>query len=111
MVTCVEDFISVSSKLSSGSELLELFLKAVEAEGYQNAVFAKARDRRISSIPWNHFSTGYEDEYPTFDWDKIDPIVQHIHAALHPFRWADLCAHAGLSGKQRIFLHQCRELG
>jgi len=111
MVTCVEDFISVSSKLSSGSELLELFLKAVEAEGYQNAVFAKARDRRLSSIPWNHFPKGYADEYRAFEWDKIDPIVQHIHTARRPFRWADLCAHAGLSGKQKIFLHQCRELG
>jgi DNA-binding CsgD family transcriptional regulator len=111
MVTSLEDFISVSSKLSSGSELLKLFLKAVEAEGYQNAVFAKARDRRLSSIPWNHFPRGYADEYRAFEWDKIDPIVQHIHTARHPFRWADLCTHAGITGKQKIFLHQCRELG
>jgi DNA-binding CsgD family transcriptional regulator len=111
MVTSLEDFISVSSNLSSGAELLELFLKAVEAEGYQNAVFAKARDRRLSSIPWNHFPKGYLDEYRAMEWDKIDPIVQHIHCARRPFRWADLCAHAGLTGKQKIFLSQCRELG
>jgi DNA-binding CsgD family transcriptional regulator len=111
MVTSLEDFISVSSRLSSGSALLELFLKTVEAEGYQNAVFAKARDRRLTSIPWNRFPTGYEDAYRALEWDKIDPIVQHIHCARRPFRWADLCAHADLTGKQKIFLHQCRELG
>jgi DNA-binding CsgD family transcriptional regulator len=111
MVTSLEDFISVSSKLSSQSELLELFLRTVESEGYQNAVFAKARDRRLSSIPWNHFPTGYLDEYRAFEWDKIDPIVQHIHSARRPFRWADLFAHANLTGKQKIFLAQCRELG
>ena len=78
MVTSLEEFISVSTQLSSKSELLGLFLKTVEAEGYQNAVFAKARDRRISSIPWNHFPKGYADEYRALEWDKIDPIVQHI---------------------------------
>ena len=86
MVTCVENFISVSSRLNSGSELRELFLRAVEAEGYQNAVFAKARDRRLSSIPWNRFPKGYLDEYQASEWDKIDPIVQHIHCARRPFR-------------------------
>jgi DNA-binding CsgD family transcriptional regulator len=111
MITSIEDFIGVSSKLTSASELLELFLKAVEAEGYQNAVFAKARDRRLSSIPWNHFPIGYADEYRNSEWDKIDPIVQHIHTARHPFRWNDLCAHAGITDKQKVFLHQCRELG
>ena len=111
MVASLEEFIYVSSKLSSQAGLLELFLNTVEAEGYQNAVFAKARDRRLTSIPWNHFPTGYLDEYRAFEWDKIDPIVQHIHSARRPFRWADLCAHAGLTGKQKIFLHQCRELG
>jgi DNA-binding CsgD family transcriptional regulator len=111
MVTSLEDFISVSSRLSSGSELLELFLKAVESEGYQNAVFAKARDRRLSSIPWNRFPKGYLDEYQASEWDKIDPIVQHIHSARRPFRWADLCAHAGITTRQKVFLHQCRELG
>jgi DNA-binding CsgD family transcriptional regulator len=111
MVSCLEDFISVSSNLSSGSELLDLFLKAVEAEGYQNAVFAKARDRRLSSIPWNRFPKGYLDEYRALEWDKIDPIVQHIHSARRPFRWANLCAQAGITTKQKIFLHQCRELG
>jgi DNA-binding CsgD family transcriptional regulator len=111
MVPSLEDFISVSSKLGSGAELLELFLKTVEAEGYQNAVFAKARDRRLSSIPWNRFPKGYLDEYQASEWDKIDPIVQHIHSARRPFRWADLCAHAGLTAKQKIFLSQCRELG
>lgn len=99
MVSCLEEFISVSSNLSSGSELLDLFLKAVEAEGYQNAVFAKARDRRLSSIPWNRFPKGYLDEYRASEWDKIDPIVQHIHSARRPFRWADLCAKAGITTK------------
>jgi len=111
MVTCVEDFISASSKLNSGSELRECFLSAVEAEGYQNAVFAKARDRRLSSIPWNRFPQGYLDEYRAREWDKIDPIVQHIHSARRPFRWTDLCASADITAKQKIFLHQCRELG
>jgi DNA-binding CsgD family transcriptional regulator len=111
MVSSLEEFISVSSNLSSGPKLLELFLETVEAEGYQNAVFAKARDRRLSSIPWNHFPKGYLDEYRASEWDKIDPIIQHIHTARRPFRWADLCARTGITGKQKIFLHQCRELG
>jgi DNA-binding CsgD family transcriptional regulator len=111
MVTNADFFIETSSSITSPPELLEFFLRAVESEGYQNAIFAKARDRRLVSIAWAQFPRGYLDIYREREWDKIDPIVQHVHAARRPFRWDDLCARIDLTKEQQKFLRDCRELG
>jgi DNA-binding CsgD family transcriptional regulator len=111
MVTNADFFINASSSITSASVLLEFFLRAVEAEGYQNAIFARERDRRLGSIAWAQFPRGYLDTYREREWDKIDPIVQHVHAARRPFRWDDLCARINLTKEQRVFLRDCRELG
>jgi DNA-binding CsgD family transcriptional regulator len=111
MVACLEEFISASSVCRSETELLNLYLEAVEEEGYQNAVFAKARGQRLTAIPWNHFPEGYSHNYISHRWDEIDPIVQHIHSARRPFMWSDVCARMDLSSRQQTFLEDCRDLG
>jgi DNA-binding CsgD family transcriptional regulator len=111
MVTSLEEYIFASSKVESASDLLELYLRAVSAEGYQNAVFVRVRNQRLSSILWTRLPAGYLGEYKTHGWDTIDPIVQYIHGAGRPFRWVDLCAQVALSDQQRLFIEQCRELG
>lgn len=111
MVATVDNFIDATSSTVSDTELLTKFLVAVEAEGYQNAVFAKARNNRLESIPWDHFPKGYLDTYKRREWDRIDPVVQNIRHAKRPFSWDELCARTDLERKQRIFLQECRELG
>src|ERR1700733_9216399 len=111
MAACLEEFISASSTCRSESHLLDLYLRAIEGEGYQNAVFAKARNQRLTAIPWNHFPAGYSHNYISQEWDKIDPIVQHIHCARRPFLWADVCGRINLKTRQKIFLEDCRDLG
>jgi DNA-binding CsgD family transcriptional regulator len=111
MTANLEEFIEASAVAGSEPELRAIYLQAVEAEGYQNAVFAKARCQRLISIPWNHFPIGYSQNYISHEWDKIDPIVQHIHSAFKPFRWDNVCASAHLTNRQKIFLNECRELG
>jgi DNA-binding CsgD family transcriptional regulator len=111
MVACLDEFIFASAKSRSQAGLLDLYLRAVEDEGFQNAVFAKACNQRLIAIPWNHFPTGYSDSYLSNQWDKIDPIVHHIHSIRRPVVWADICARARLNGRQKIFLEDCRDLG
>ena len=111
MISGLETFINASASLESESELLDLYLETIAAEGYQNAVFARARDRRLVSVPWHRLPAGYVADYNAFEWDKIDPVVQQIHSTRRPFRWSDICTTSGLTGRQKIFLEQCRELG
>jgi hypothetical protein len=81
MITSLEEYIFASSKVESASDLLELYLRAVSAEGYQNAVFVTVRNQRLSSILWTRLPAGYLGEYKSYGWDTIDPIVQYIHRA------------------------------
>lgn len=111
MVNSVEAFIEQSSLTNSISELLKLYLQAVEREGYQNAMFARARDRRLVSIPWNRLPAGYLDNYKAFAWEKIDPVLQHIHSARRPFSWTELCSRIALTRSQHAFFEKSRELG
>lgn len=107
----LEDFISDSSKAKSESALLDLYLSAIECEGYQNAVFAKTRGRRLAGIPWNRFPPGYRKSYLDNEWDTIDPIVHHIGRATRPFLWSDVLARSDLNQPQRKFIQDCRDLG
>jgi DNA-binding CsgD family transcriptional regulator len=111
MVNSVEIFIETSYSANSVSVLLDLYLQAVEREGYQNAMFARARDRRLVSIPWNRLPVGYLDSYKALEWDKIDPVLQHIHSARRPFSWTELCSRTPLTQRQHVFLEKSRELG
>jgi len=111
MISNLEEFISTSQQTRSEIGLMELYLKTVESEGFQNAVFAKIRGRRLAAIPWNRFPDGYRKSYLENEWDKIDHIVQHIGIAVRPFRWSEICAKARLTDRQRTFIDECRELG
>jgi len=111
MISGLEAFIDTSNSLGSVSELLDLYLETIEAEGYQNAVFARARDRRLVSIAWHRLPASYVTHYNALEWDKIDPVVQRIHSTRRPFRWSDINTTADLAGRQKIFLEECRELG
>lgn len=108
MISIVEDFIDCTHAETSAASLKKRFLAAVQAEGYENAVFARARNSRLVSIPWSEFPPGYLDIYKAKEWDKIDPVVQHLQTARTPFRWTEACR--GPSPTQRIFFEQCREL-
>jgi DNA-binding CsgD family transcriptional regulator len=111
MFNNVEAFIEESYSTKSISELLELYLQAVESEGYQNSMLARARDRRLVSIPWNRLPAGYLDCYRANQWDKIDPVLQHIHSARRPISWSELSSRMALTPSQHDFFGKSRELG
>ncbi|MES5481553.1 LuxR C-terminal-related transcriptional regulator [Bradyrhizobium sp. INPA03-11B] len=111
MIAFIEDFISSSGSVTSAEALRDLYLDAVESEGYQNAVFARTRDRRVVDIPWMRFPNGYADRYVTSGWDQIDPVVQFVHSARRPFAWSDACGKTKLSQRQKAFLADCRDMG
>jgi DNA-binding CsgD family transcriptional regulator len=107
----LEDFISDSSKAASEGALLDLYLSAIEREGYQNAVFAKTRGKRLAGIPWNRFPAGYRKSYLDNQWDAVDPVVQYIARATRPFLWSDVFAKSNLSDRERRFIEDCKDLG
>ena len=111
MVACVDEFIIQSTRAESEASLRDLYLKAVQREGYQNAVCARACDRRLVAISWSHLPPGYSDNYLSNQWETIDPIVHHIHSITRPSLWDDICGRTHLNARERRFLASCRELG
>lgn len=111
MIATIENFISSSQSVSTADSLRELYLEAIENEGYQNAVFAKTRDGRVIDLPWTRFPGGYADCYVANKWDKIDPVVRFVPSARRPFAWNDVCARMNLSSDQKRFLEACRDMG
>jgi DNA-binding CsgD family transcriptional regulator len=111
MVGTVEGFIESTQNILCESELKNIFLSAMRAEGYENAVFARAQNKRLVSIPWSEFPPGYLDTYQARQWDRIDPVVQHVQTARGLFRWADANGGGSFSRAQRSFFEECRELG
>lgn len=111
MFSTIEDFISSSGSAASAQSLRDLYLDVIESEGYQNAVFAKTRDRRVIDIPWMRFPAGYAESYVSNQWDQIDPVVQFVHSARRPFAWNEACGRAKLSQRERTFLADCRDMG
>jgi len=107
----LETFIESTQNVASAVVLKKLFLAAVADEGYQNAVFARTNNRRLVSLPWAEFPTGYVDTYRTEEWDKIDPVVQRAHSARGPFKWSEACPRDGFTKEQKVFFEDCRELG
>src|SRR5260370_37236620 len=106
MGTNVETFIESTQHVASSAVLKKLFLSAVAEEGYENAVFARANNRRLTSIPWSEFPGGYLDTYRSEAWDRIDPVVQRVHSARGPFKWSDTHPRGGFSREQRSFFEQ-----
>ncbi|MBR0911479.1 helix-turn-helix transcriptional regulator [Bradyrhizobium japonicum] len=111
MIASIEDFISTSASISTAQALRDLYLEAVESEGYQNAVFARTRDRRVVDIPWMKFPAGYAESYVANGWDQIDPVVHFVNSARRPFAWAQACEATKLTGRQKKFLADCRDMG
>ncbi len=111
MIIGLEDFIAESSIAGSVDDLKRLYLGAIEAEGYQNAVHARVRNQRLVEIPWIELPPGYSENYIANGWDKIDPVVRHIHSARRPFTWKSVCEKADLTSRQLAFIEECRELG
>src|SRR5215211_3904680 len=111
MIANIEEFIERTQDVSSATKLKQLFLSAVADEGYENAVFARANNRRLVSIPWSEFPLGYLDTYRAHEWDRIDPVVQRIHTARGPFSWCDTHSRNSFSREQKTFFEECRELG
>lgn len=111
MLDTVESFIDRTQEVSSEPKLRGMFLSALKDEGYENAVFARVGSRRLTSIPWSEFPSGYLDAYKAEGWERIDPVVQKIQTARGPFRWTDTYTRNGLTKSQRAFFETCRELG
>ncbi|SFI60451.1 LuxR family transcriptional regulator [Bradyrhizobium sp. Gha] len=111
MIATVEEFIERTQEANSDLELKNLFLATMRDVGYENAVFARAQHKRLISIPWSEFPPGYLDTYRSMQWDKIDPVVQHVQTARGPFRWSDACIPNRVRKSQRTFFEECRELG
>lgn len=110
MISKIEEFIEQTQLTTSPTKLKRMFLSAVQSEGYENAVFARARSRRLTSIPWSEFPPGYLDVYKERQWDRIDPVVQHVMGARTPFRWSDIRAQNGFTRLEKNFFGECREL-
>lgn len=111
MGTNLETFIESTQNVSSAADLKKLFMAAIGAEGYENAVFARTNNRRLVSLPWADFPPGYVETYTSQDWDKIDPVVQRAHHARGPFDWSESAPRGGFTREQKLFFGQCRELG
>jgi DNA-binding CsgD family transcriptional regulator len=111
MISSIENFISSTRSAVTVQDLRDLYLDAVESEGYQNAVFARTRDRRVVDIPWMRFPVGYADRYVTNGWDQIDPVVHFVNSARRPFAWSEACAGTKLSRQQKTFIADCRDMG
>ena len=107
----IESFIEKTQNVASATVLKKLFLAAVGAEGYENAVFARTNNRRLVSLPWAELPAGYVDTYRTKEWDRIDPVVQRAHSARGPFDWSESHPRAGFTQEQKSFFGQCAELG
>lgn len=110
MIRGVEEFIDETASVTSPAKLKRAFLGAVKSERYENAVFARVRNRRLTSIPWSEFPEGYLDIYKERQWDRIDPVVQHVMGARTPFRWSDIRRQAGFTSIEKTFFGECREL-
>lgn len=111
MLTRFEEFVSASQSISSADALTEIYVAAVEREGFQNAVLARAHNNRLVDIPWTRLPRGYSESYVANGWDKIDPVMQCVHSTRRPFAWDDVCRRSGLTPRQQIFIQECRELG
>jgi DNA-binding CsgD family transcriptional regulator len=111
MIGVVEDFIDRTHGISSEAVLKKLFLDAVKSQGYENAVFARAQNRRLISIPWSEFPTSYLETYRAEEWDRIDPVVHRVHGSSGPFHWSDTYSRNGMTREQKDFFGSCRELG
>lgn len=107
----LEGFIESTQRVASTAALKKLFYSAVAEEGYENAVFARTKHRRLVSLPWAEFPAGYVETYRAEQWDVIDPVVQRAGTARGSFRWADVGPRGGLTKEQKTFFEQCRELG
>jgi DNA-binding CsgD family transcriptional regulator len=111
MIGNLEHFIYSSRSALTTQDLRDLYLTAIEAEGYQNAVYAKVRDRSIVDMPWMKFPKGYADTYVANRWDTIDPVMQFVHCARRPFAWIEVFENRKLSAAQKAFIENCRDLG
>jgi hypothetical protein len=111
MAATIESFIDQTQAVTSHVKLKNLFLSAVADEGYENAVFARSDGRRLASIPWSEFPPGYLDTYRANEWDRIDPVIKHVHTAARPFSWSTVSPPKQLSRVQRTFFEECRDLG
>lgn len=111
MGASLEVFIESTQNVASAAALKKLYLAAVADEGYENAVLARANNRRLVSVPWSAFPSGYLDTYNAKQWDRIDPVVQRVQSARGPFKWSDTHPRGGFSREQSTFFEECRELG
>jgi DNA-binding CsgD family transcriptional regulator len=111
MIGNLENFICSSRSALTAQDLRDLYLVAVEAKGYQNAVYAKARNRSIVDMPWMRFPKDYANTYVANRWDAIDPVMQFVHCARRPFAWTEVCENRKLSAAQKAFIENCRDLG
>ncbi len=111
MIGNLESFICSSRSALTTQDLRDLYLAAVEAEGYQNAVYARTRDRSIVDMPWMRFPKDYVNNYVANRWDTIDPVIQFVHRARRPFTWIEACENRRLSAAQKAFMANCRDLG
>lgn len=111
MTIPLQGFIEKSSSTTNTSALLDLYLRVVADAGYQNAMFARTGCRQLLSVLWDRLPVGYLERYTAFDWDRVDPILQHAQSARLPFRWSDLVGRVNLTDRQKAFLNESRELG
>jgi LuxR family quorum-sensing system transcriptional regulator SolR len=105
-----EDFAERSLEAESLEALGQLFLSALEKEGFENFAIAEVAAFKLKRMALSHFPNGFLAYYHEQNYDRIDPIITAGLRTARPFCWKDALPRT-MSQKQKAFIAECRELG
>ncbi len=106
-----EDYVELTQKAATVSELQQLYSQAVCSDGYENLIFTTVRGRDVNKLHWLEFPEGYPEYYFEKHWERIDPILSCALRARRPFLWNDAIERSSLSGSQVDLLDECKDIG
>jgi len=107
----VDEFIDVSNRAESLSELVGLFQSATGSYGYDNVIVAEICGNDIMDLPILICPEGYPEYYFDSKFYEIDPVLPLAMTAKLPYHWNDIGASIELTAKQNDFFGQCIEAG
>lgn len=106
-----EEFVERSRGAKSVAELATLYSSAIQSEGYENCILTSLRgSANVGQVAWYDFPNGYADAYLNRKWERVDPVLACTLRALRPFSWSDVIAQTKLTGEQKTFMEECRDL-
>jgi DNA-binding CsgD family transcriptional regulator len=106
-----EDFVSSTQSLASTEALAAEFGRALKSEGYQNHILTSVSDRKVGTVAWLDFPTGYAETYVSEGWQNDDPVLARSLFARRPFTWEHVQSSSILTETSQRFLDDCQALG